>query len=318
MNLFKNKTDEVPASSEAPVAETARWTGGSVWASRGATLGLWGLLFVWPVAVALIVPGPGSSSTAAPTEVNAVRDVSEQSAGAVASGFVAAWLSATKDNSIELQRYVSTSGMTFPDQGWAFRNLTIASVGEATASGFVPVQIAADVEETSIQEDAPVTAWQQRYFAVTVQVADGAIGVVGMPAPISGPAAPTKEPELDYSAKISSSSPVSDTASSFLAAYLTGNGEVSRYVTPEVEISAITPAPYAAVKVKNVSANEAPAEKPADGDVLNVLVESELVSGTGQTISADYVLTMTARADRWEVTSIDLTPKPTAKTTTKK
>lgn len=316
MNLFKRKTDEEPASSEAPVAETARWTGGSVWASRGATVGLWGLLLVWPVAIALVVPGPGTASNAAPTQVNAVRDTSEQSAGAVASGFVAAWLSATKDDSTELQRYVSTAGMDLPDKGWAFRNLTIASVGEATSAGFVPVQVAADVEETSIQADAPVTSWQQRYFAVTVQVSDGAIGVVGMPAPVTGPAAPAKQPDLDYSANISSNSPVSATASSFLAAYLTGNGEVSRYVTPEVEISAIEPAPYSAVKVNDVSANAAPAEKPADGDVLNVLVKSELVSGTGQTISADYILTMTARADRWEVTSID--PTPTVKPTTRK
>jgi len=313
MKLFTKKTAEEPASSEAPVAETARWTGGSVWASRGATVGLWSILLVWPVAIALIVPGPGSASNAAPTEVNAVRAVSEQSAGAVASGFVAAWLSATKDDSVELQRYVSTSGMKLPDTGWAFRNLTIASVGEATKAGFVPVQIAADVEETSIEEEAPVTSWQRRFFAVTVQVSDGTIGVVGMPAPIAGPATPAKQPDLNYSANVSSTSPVADTAASFLAAYLTGNGEVSRYVTPDAEISAITPAPYSAVKVSTVSANAAPADKPADGDVLNVSIKAELVSGTGQTISAAYVLTMTARADRWEVTSIDLTPtvKPT-------
>ncbi|PPG77487.1 hypothetical protein C5D98_14990 [Rathayibacter rathayi] len=316
MNLFKKKTDEELASSKAPVAETARWTGGSVWAFRGATVGLWGLLLVWPVAIALVVPGPGTVSNAAPNQVNAVRDTSEQSAGAVASGFVAAWLSATKNDSTELQRYVSTAGMDLPDKGWAFRNLSIASVGEATSNGFVPVQIAANVEETSIHADAPVTSWRQRYFAVTVQVSDGALGVVGMPAPITGPAAPTKQPDLDYSANIGSNSPVAATASSFLAAYLTGNGEVSRYVTPEVEIFVIEPAPYSAVKVKDVSANAAPAEKPADGDVLNVLVKSELVSGTGQTISAHYVLTMTARADRWEVTSID--PTPTGKPTTPK
>lgn len=316
MHLFKKKTDEELASDVAPIAETARWTGGSVWAFRGATVCLWGLLLVWPVAIALVVPGPDVASNAAPTQVSSVRDINEQSAGAVAFGFVAAWLSATKDASTELQRYVSTAGMHLPDKGWVFRNLMIVSVGEATSTEFIPVQIAADVEETSIQADAPVTSWQQRYFAVTVQVVDGAIGVVGMPSPTTGPAVPVKQPDLDYRSNVSSNSPVAATASSFLSAYLTGNGEVSRYVTPEVEISAIKPAPYSAVKVNDVSANAAPVEKPSDGEVLNLLVKAELVSVTGQTISASYALTMTARADRWEVTSID--PTPAVKSTTRK
>lgn len=316
MSPFRKKTEEAPASSETPVAQTARWTGGGVWASRGATAGLWGVLLVWPVAIALVMPGPGTASNAAPTEATTIRDTTEQSAGAVASGFVAAWLSATKDDSAELQRYVSTAGMDFPDNGWGFRNLSIASVGEATSTGLIPVQIAADVEEISIEAEALVPSWQRRYFAVTVRVADGAVGVVGMPAPIAGPATPTDQPKLDYSANISSNSPVAATASSFLAAYLTGNGEVARYVTPEVEISGITPPPYSAIKINDVSATAAPAETSADGVVLNVLVKAELVSGTGQTISADYVLTMTARADRWEVTSID--PTPTEITTIRK
>lgn len=316
MKLLGKKTEEESAPSGAPVVDTARWTGGGVWASRGATAGLWGLLLVWPVAIALVVPGPGAASNAASTSVSSIRDTTEQTAGTVASGFVAAWLSATKDDSSELQRYASTAGMDLPDSGWVFRNLSIASVGDATSTGLIPVQIAAQVEETSIEAEAPVTSWQQRYFGVTVRVADGAVGVVGMPAPIAGPAMPTDQPKLDYSTNVSSNSPVAATASSFLAAYLTGNGEVARYVTPEVEISAITPPPYSALKVNDVSANTAPAELPADGDVLNVLVKAELVSGTGQTISADYVLTMTARADRWEVTSID--PTPTEISTTRK
>lgn len=317
MSIFRRKPAEEIPSSDAAVAKTSSWTGGSVWASRGATVGLWGLLLVYPLAASLVVSGSTTTSAAAPVEVNAVRAVDEQSAGAVASGFVAAWLSATKSNSTELQRYVSTAGMDLPDTGWTFRNLTVSSVGETTSTGLIPVQIAADVQETSIAAEAPVTTWQQRYFAVTVHVTAAGIGVVGMPAPIAAPTTPTEQPALDYNANIASNNPVSATASSFLGAYLTGSGEVSRYVTPGVELTAITPAPYAAIKVKNVTANTAPADKPKDGDVLHVLVKTELVSATGQAITADYVLTMTARADRWEVSSIDSTPAEKTPTTRK-
>ncbi len=85
------------------------WTGGGEWAARASTACLWGFLVIWTVAAADIVTGSGSNaSTAAPQVVNVVRDATEQSTGAVASGYVAAWLSASKTDSAELSRYVST------------------------------------------------------------------------------------------------------------------------------------------------------------------------------------------------------------------
>ncbi len=62
------------------------------------------------------------------------------------------------------------------------------------------------------------------------------------------------------------------------------------------------------MKVEDVTADAAPSENPADGDVVNALIKAELVSATGQTSRADYVLTLTARADRREVNSIVSTP----------
>jgi hypothetical protein len=291
-----------------PSVATASWTGGNTWATRGATVGLWTVLLGWPVIAGLVIPEPGSASTAAPLPVSTVRDVSEQTAGAQASAYVAAWLSASKTDSAALQRYMSTSGMRLPDQGWAFRDLAVVSVGEATTAGLVPVQVAASVEETSIDTDVPVTSWQQRYFQVTVQVDGDAVGVVGMPTPVAGPAAPEDAARFGYGASVPSSSAAAATVSSFLAAYLTGNGELSRYTTPGVEFRPITPAPFSAVTVDDVTADTAPAEEPEDGDVLHLVVETTLVAATGQSLAADYALTMTARADRWEVTSLDSTP----------
>ncbi|MFJ8601546.1 hypothetical protein ACIREM_23090 [Streptomyces shenzhenensis] len=83
---------------------------------------------------------------------------------------------------------------------------------------------------------------------------------------------------------------LSSAAAEFFATYLTGAGEVDRYIAPGVTLSPVSPAPYTAVSVEQVSAAEeaAAAEKmPVDGTAVRVLarVEARDVGGRWRTSS---------------------------------
>lgn len=306
-----------PTPSEQPVAKTASWTKGSVFGARAATVGLYGFLLVYPFVASLVVSSSSSTDTAvAADSATQVRSTEVQAAGSVAAQFVGAWLSATQQDSAQLQTFVDASGLNLPQVPWPYRDLSIVSVGEESSAGVVPVEVAVQLEETSIAGEAPVTSWQTRYFAVAVQVAGDSLRPMGLPAPIAGPANDAKPADLGYGAKILADSPAAETVSSFLTAYLSGNGDVSVYVTPSKEITAVQPAPYSAVKVTSLTGDTEPEENPDDGTELHARVKAELTTGTGQMVTAEYSLTMTARADRWEVTSID--PTPVLKTSTAK
>jgi hypothetical protein len=99
---------------------------------------------------------------------------------------------------------------------------------------------------------------------------------------------------------------LSSAVGEFLAAYLTGAGEVDRYLAPGVKQSAVSPAPYAVVSVEQVSAVEeaAAAEKvPADGTAVRVLVQVEARDSGGRW-PLGYELTLKARSGRWEVAAL--------------
>ncbi|TRV81760.1 conjugal transfer protein [Streptomyces sp. 130] len=108
----------------------------------------------------------------------------------------------------------------------------------------------------------------------------------------------------------SSEDPVSDTVSRFLAAYLTGQGELNRYVSPGLQVTAISPAPYESTLVTGVR-DDAPQDAddtvPQDGTQRHVLVSVSATTG-GQDYLLSYALTLTTRDGRWEVASFDPAP----------
>ena len=53
-------------------------------------------------------------------------------------------------------------------------------------------------------------------------------------------------------------------------------------------------------------------EEPSTGDELHELVTAEARSSTGQAISVQYALTLTAREGRWEVRSMEPAPRQAA------
>jgi len=131
------------------------------------------------------------------------------------------------------------------------------------------------------------------------------------PAPVPAPAPPARAP-LAYRSPAPDQRPASTASAEFLAALLTGTGDVDRYVTPGTRVQAITPAPYAQVRLQRVQVDADPADLPdvpGNGDQLHALVTAEATSAAGQALSVQYALTLTAREGRWEVQSVDPAPR---------
>jgi len=146
-----------------------------------------------------------------------------------------------------------------------------------------------------------------RYY--TVPVASDSTGssftVTGAPGVVAGPAR-AEVPKSPYAVTV----PEGDLPSAvgeFLTAYLTGAGEADRYLAPGVRLTAVSPAPYSAIAVQEISAVEeaAAAEQiPADSTTVRVLASVEARDATGRWPLA-YELTLTARSGRWEVTTLE-------------
>jgi hypothetical protein len=89
----------------------------------------------------------------------------------------------------------------------------------------------------------------------------------------------------------------------FLAAYLTGDGEVERYTAPDARIRPVTPAPFTTVEV-----TYAGVERPPDGS-LAATVNVDGTSPSGGSLAVSYLLLVVERDGRFEVARV-LPPLP--------
>ncbi|MFD7879039.1 conjugal transfer protein, partial [Streptomyces sp. NPDC059766] len=145
-----------------------------------------------------------------------------------------------------------------------------------------------------------------RYYSVPVATdrAGASFTVTGAPGVVAGPAR-AEVAKSPYGVSVSAGD-LSSAVGEFLAAYLTGTGEVSRYLAPGVQMSAVVPAPYTAVLVEQVSALEeaaAAGQVPADGTKVRVLASVEARDASGRWPLA-YELTLKARSGRWEIAAL--------------
>jgi pyruvate/2-oxoglutarate dehydrogenase complex dihydrolipoamide acyltransferase (E2) component len=146
-----------------------------------------------------------------------------------------------------------------------------------------------------------------RYYAVPVSSdsTGSSFTVTGAPGVVAGPAR-AEVPTSSYGVLVPEGD-LSLAVGQFLAAYLTGAGEVDRYLAPGVKLTAVSPAPYTAVAVQQVSAAEqaaAAAQVPADGTTVRVLASVEARDTAGRW-PLGYELTLKARSGRWEVAAME-------------
>ncbi|MGW0136384.1 conjugal transfer protein [Streptomyces sp. NPDC003299] len=256
-----------------------------------------------PIALCVAIAStPTTVQAATPNKPTAVRTAAAAAdPGGYAQLFLGAWLRSSASDETTTQARLAQSmapNVDLPNPGSdahpAPQFVTTVRTAQRGNSAW-SVTVAASYADGSV-----------RYYAVPV-VADGAgasFAVTGAPGVVAGPAR-AAVPKSPYGVTVPEGG-LSSAVGEFLAAYLTGAGQVDRYLAPGVQLAAVSPAPYTAVAVQQVSAiEEAAADEkvPGDGTTVHVLVSVEARDGAGRWPLA-YELTLRARSGRWEVAAL--------------
>ncbi|GAA2418236.1 hypothetical protein GCM10010388_01240 [Streptomyces mauvecolor] len=273
--------------------------------ARQVRLGRWGVwvaLACGPLALAVAaLPSPAAPTAAAPAPSSStVRTPAAADPSGYAELYLAAWLrSAASDESSAQARLAQAMApsVALPQPAGAQSVLerAVAVRSAHREGGQWSVTVAAQYADFSV-----------RYFAVPV-VADasgGSFAVTGAPGQVAGPTT-AKTPESVYGVVLPAKGVLAATVAEFLRTYLTGLGQVDRYLAPGVQLAALSGTSYTDLQVEQASAIEeaAAAETvPADGTKTRVRVQIKAQDKAGAWPLA-YELTLTARAGRWEVSA---------------
>ncbi|WP_455362357.1 conjugal transfer protein [Streptomyces sp. SYSU K21746] len=271
---------------------------------RLSRLAVWAVIAAGPVALGVAIAStPTTVEAATPAKPTAVRTTTATAEPAgYAQLFVSAWLRSSADDATSAQARLAQSmapDIELPDSAADAQSKpqSVTAVRSAQREdGAWSVTVAAQYADGSV-----------RYYAVPVSAdrSGTAFAVTGAPGVVAGPAR-AEVPTSSYGMTVPEGD-LSSAVGEFLTAYLTGTGEVSRYLAPGVKLSAVSPAPYTTVAVQQVLAVEeaAAAEQvPADGTKVRILVQVEARDEGGRWPLA-YELALKARSGRWEVAALD-------------
>ncbi|MFF7358313.1 conjugal transfer protein [Streptomyces filipinensis] len=271
---------------------------------RLSRVAVWTVIAAGPIALCVAVASAPTTVAAAPTAKPTAARTAAATAdpGGYAQVFVGAWLRSSANDDTSAQARLAQSmapDVELPDPAADAQSApqSVTAVRSAPrANGAWAVTVAAQYANGSV-----------RYYTVPVAAdsAGSSFTVTGAPGVVAGPAR-ADIPKSPYAVTVPEGD-LSSAVGQFLAAYLTGAGEVDRYLAPGVKLTAVSPAPYTAVSVQQVSAVEeaAAAERmPADGTKVRVLASVEARDASGRWPLA-YELTLKARSGRWEVAALE-------------
>ncbi|MER5913026.1 conjugal transfer protein [Streptomyces sp. NPDC001982] len=271
---------------------------------RLSRVAVWTAIAAGPIALAVAVTStPATVQAAAPATRTAVRTAAAAAdPGGYAQLFLSAWLRSSANDTTSAQARLAqsmASSVDLPDPAAGAQPApqSVTAVRSAQrVGGAWSVTVAAQYADGSV-----------RYYAVPVAAdrTGASFAVTGAPGVVAGPAR-AEEPASPYGVTVPDGD-LSTAVGEFLSAYLTGAGEVDRYLAPGVQLTAVSPAPYTAVSVQQVSAVEEAAaaeQMPTDGTTVRVLARVEARDAEGQWPLA-YELTLTARSGRWDVAALE-------------
>lgn len=284
-------------------------------AARLGTAAMWCLVACGPLALLTTAvpharPGPATSagtSTAAATGTGP---------GGFAQLYVAAYLSS---GGSQLQSFFPDAPDVTGQAGTRQVTATAVISAARVSPGYWSVMVAADEAAGTASRTAGLHDFLVSVLA-TGSPASGGTGnsssqpayvATALPAEVTAPAT-AAEPRLAYNTTIPvESGPLTGAVTQFLTAYLTGSGNLSRYLAPGAALSPVAPAPYASIHAVTVfSTNgQSATATPASGTHINVLAQVQATDPAGQQWPLTYALTLTAVAGQWDVAAIDPAPQ---------
>ncbi|MFB6555003.1 conjugal transfer protein [Streptomyces sp. NPDC056405] len=273
---------------------------------RLSRLALFTTIAAGPVALAVAVTsGPATAEAAAPHRPAPVRTAAAAADPAgYAQVFLDAWLRSSADEADSAQARLAQS--LAPDV--ALPDPTAAGTQSKLKSVTAVRSVQRDEDAWVVTVAAQYADSTVRYFAVPVAAdrAGVSFAVTGAPGVVAGPTQATV-PKSPYTVSVPSDSSLASTVGEFLGAYITGTGEVDRYLAPGGKLAPVSPAPYTTVTVREVSAVEEAAAAgpvPADGTKVRVRVQAEARDEAGRW-PLTYEFTLTARSGRWDVAALE-------------
>ncbi|MFF9870090.1 conjugal transfer protein [Streptomyces sp. NPDC013953] len=315
--------------AQANTAAAIRWTA-------------WGLLALGPLLGALAylsAPAEAGVSQMKPVPT-APATTGAQGAAGFAQLFVAAYIEAGEGDQARLAAYYpDATGLRLEGDSGRRRGeqLTVVRLRQ-TDRGVWSVTVAARITDTTPSArpsdrpddkgDAKAGAARSvRYFQVPVATAPTPSGASGytalaMPAEVAAPEQ-IKAPALVYGPMRPAlpADPRTQAVTEFLTAYLTGAGELDRYLAPGTKLNPVAPAPYTGIAVDSLAiegekGTEPVTTVPGDGTTLRLLVALRATGHDEVRNPLTYALTLKARAGRWEIASLDGAPAPATAPTT--
>ncbi|BAC67881.1 hypothetical protein SAVERM_172 [Streptomyces avermitilis MA-4680 = NBRC 14893] len=271
---------------------------------RVSRLALFTAIAAGPVALGVAVMSGPTTVVAAPLDKpTAVRSAVASDPAGYAQLFVDAWLRSSADDANSAQARLAQSlapDVDLPDPvaGAQPKPAAVTAVRSAQREdGEWAVTVAAQYADGRV-----------RYFVVPVaaDASGSSFAVTGAPGVVAGPARAAVSQSL-FGVSVPSGGDLASAVGEFFGAYLTGAGEVDRYLAPGVKLSPVSPAPYTAVTVQEVwGAEEAVAaeEVPADGTKVRVRVQVEARDDAGRWPLA-YDIDLKSRSGRWEVAALE-------------
>ena len=267
-----------------------RWDLNPILTVRFLRVVLWLLVISGP-ATALLVAARVSATS---ERLDVVSDRTADRPPAATAGaegfaelFVAAYLG-SGEGSTGLDGFLDGVSLEGVEGGQWSATRTASLGAEELAVGYYAVTVAAE------------GTW---FFSVGVTQTPTGWTVTGLPSLIPAPSS-VEAPDLlvDRLESVGPDPGIEDLLSRFLSAYLAGDGELTRYVSPSSEIVAVQPPPFALVEV--VRAGLA---ATVDGP-RHIAAIARATDSAGRTQLLEYSLVVSQRDSRWEVS--DLLPAP--------
>ncbi|WP_431941515.1 conjugal transfer protein [Nocardia grenadensis] len=223
-------------------------------------------------------------------------------AGSFAEDFVVAYLSAGTAQQESLSRYVGGSQqIALPKTGQQVRDPIVVYTTRTLSVGTVEVwSVTVSVHVGRGQTDGP-----RQYYRVPVSVSEGNLRALTLPAAVQPPGIGADLAQA-YSAPCGEETAFTQVATGFLTAYLTGSGDVARYVTVESGIAALRPAPFTELSTVAVTAEDSACGTA--GETARILATVTPKGPAGAAPALAYPLTMVRGDGQWQVRIIETLP----------
>ncbi|WP_433635111.1 conjugal transfer protein [Nocardia sp. CA-120079] len=260
---------------------------------------------------------PPPSDSATPATIGRA-----QLAGSFAQQFIVTYLSSVAGQQDRLGEYVGASAQQITLPATARQVSDPAVVYVSRVGSFDTLEVWSVTVSVKVGKSAPTAgsasstatannsagADTRQFYRVGVSVLNGRLRALALPALVEPPSRGADLAQA-YSSPCTADTPLTQVASGFLATYLTGNGDVGRYVTLDAGIAALRPAPFTAVETVAVTSDDNSCGTARTHAQVLVTVNPKADGGAVATLA--YPLTMVRDGGQWQVQSVDAVPAMT-------